>query len=390
MPEMNVGFLEMTRTLFRIGATSYGGPAIVADIRRVTVQQRGWVSEDEFRESLGLAQMLPGPVAVNTCAHIGYRLHGPAGLLAALVSYTSPAFILMLALSAAYFHFETLPLVAAAFRGLGPAVVAILVESLLSMTPAALRDWCGVAVAALAAGLLFADVETLLVLLVAVGVAILAGRIRKRSPDTATRAPAQHTPRPDLVWLLGAAGALALMIAGSALLSPRLPLVGITMAKIDLLAYGGGYTAIALMFREVVQSHAWMSARQLIDGLALGQITPGPVMITATFIGYHAAGIGGAVLGTTCIFLPSALVLLAVAPHFARIRHLPAVADAVCGLLAAFIAMLLHVLAGVARTSLTGWWELALAAVAVVALRMRVSVVWVVLAAIAAGLVLMR
>src|SRR5208337_1032974 len=108
---------QMARTFFRIGATSYGGPAIVAQIRQVTVLQKRWLSEEEFQDSLAFCQMMPGPVAVQTAAHIGWRMQGGMGTLVALVSYSSPAFLLMLGLSAAYFHYEGMPLVATAFRG---------------------------------------------------------------------------------------------------------------------------------------------------------------------------------------------------------------------------------------------------------------------------------
>jgi len=170
------------------------------------------------------------------------------------------------------------------------------------------------------------------------------------------------------------------------------PALGATMAKINLLAFGGGYTAIALMFHEVVNNtaHAWLTSKEFIDGLALGQITPGPVIITATFIGYRVGGLAGAIFATVCIFLPSSLLLVLIAPHFARVRHLAAVQSAVSGLLAAFIAMLLYVLAAVAKSAFIGPWDVALAAAAFAALRLRVNVVWVVLGATAVALAFMR
>ena len=387
---------RLARTFFRIGATSYGGPAIVAQIREVTVLQKRWLTEDEFRESLAFAQMLPGPIAVATAAHIGWRLHGGVGTFLAMVSYILPAFLLMLGLSAGYFHFEGMPSVTTAFRGLGAAVVAIVVQSIISMAQPALRNWQGLAIAAAAAVGFFAGADSLLVLLAAAIAGVLVGLVwpgaqePTAEPPVPTNGPASY--RRTVLATTAVALAFVVALSASRLVSPRFPSLGVTMAKINLVAFGGGYTAIALMFHDVVHNPAtaWLTSKEFIDGLALGQITPGPVSITATFIGYRVGGVLGATFATVCIFLPSSLLLVLLAPHFARLRGLRTVQDAVGGLLAAFIAMLLHVLALVAKSAFVGPWDIALALAAIVALRLRVNVVWVVLAAIALSLLVVR
>ncbi len=395
---MRVGLWPMARTFLRIGATSYGGPAIVAQIREVVVLEKRWLTEEEFRESLAFAQMIPGPVATQTAAHIGWRLHGGPGVLAAMLAYNSPAFVLMLGLSAAYFRYSQLPLVHTAFRGLGAAVVGIVVQSILSMAQPALRDWRGVAIAACAAWGFFAGAEVLLVLLAAAVAGVVIGAIRPGPRDEEAPpggAASQRPPgryRGTVAWAVAVALLYAGAIVASRGLSPNLPALGWTMTRINLVAFGGGYTAVGLMFQEVVHSpaHAWLTTKEFIDGLALGQITPGPVIITATFIGYKVGGFLGSAFATVCIFLPSSIVLVLVAPHFARFRHLPIVQSAVSGLLAAFIAMLLHVLAQVAQSAFIGPWDLVLAAASVAALRLRVNVVWVVIGATALALAFVR
>ena len=397
---LRVSMMQMARTFFRIGATSYGGPAIVAQIREVVVLDKQWVSEGEFAESLAFAQMLPGPVAVLTAAHLGWRLHGGAGTAAALTAYVAPSFLLMLALSAAYFRFEGLPAVAKAFHGLGAAVVAIVAQSILSMARPAINDWQGLAIAAGAAVGFFAGASPLLVLAGAALAGVLVGLVwpssanRAGAPDPPTPVPAtaDRSDRRTLLVTAGVALAFVVALLASGLVSPLFPALGATMAKINLLAFGGGYTAIALMFHDVVQStaHPWLTSKEFIDGLALGQITPGPVIITATFIGYRVGGLTGAVFATICIFLPSSLLLVSIAPHFARVRHLATVQSAVSGLLAAFIAMLLYVLAAVAKSAFIGPWDVAMAAAAFAALRLRVNVVWVVLGATALALAFVR
>jgi chromate transporter len=393
------GRIELARTFFRIGATSYGGPAIVAQIRKVTVLQKRWLTEDEFRESLAFAQMLPGPIATQTAAHIGWRLHRGIGVLLAMLAYNSPAYLLMLGLSAAYFHFERLPLVHSAFRGLEAAVVGIVVQSILSMAQPALRNWRGLVIGGLAAWGFFAGANTLLVLVGAAACGVAAGVVWPDTPepgendnDAPRGAPLAGSHPRTVLAVCAVALVYAAAIVASRAVSPVLPTLGLSMTKINLVAFGGGYTAVAFMFQEAVHNaaHAWLTPKEFIDGLALGQITPGPVIITATFIGYKVGGVLGSFFATVCIFLPSSLLLTLIAPHFARFRHLRVVQSAVGGLLAAFIAMLLHVLAQVAKSAFIGPWDVALSVAVVVALRLRVDVVWVVLGAVAVSLLLFR
>ena len=386
----------MAGTFLRIGATSYGGPAIVAQIRKTTVQEKRWLSEDEFRESLAFAQMLPGPIATQTAAHIGWRLHRGVGVLLAMLAYNSPAFLLMLGLSAAYFRYERVPLVHSAFRGLGAAVVGIVVQSILSMAQPALRNWRGLVIAGLAAWAFFGGANVLLVLIGAAACGVVAGFAW---PDSSTEEESLGDARRGeppgansgltVLTVCAVALAYAAAIVASRAISPSLPALGLSMTKINLVAFGGGYTAVAFMFQEAVHNaaHAWLTPKEFIDGLALGQITPGPVIITATFIGYKVGGVLGAAFATVCIFLPSSLLLTVIAPHFARFRHLPAVRSAVGGLLAAFIAMLLHVLAQVAKSAFVGPFDVGLTIAAVAALRLRVDVIWVVLGATVLALI---
>ena len=393
---MSVSRGQLAKTFLRIGATSYGGPAIVAQIREVTVLQKHWLTEDEFRESLAFAQTLPGPIAVATAAHIGWRLHGGVGTFVAMVSYIAPAFLLMLGLSAGYFHFEGMPSVTTAFRGLGAAVVAIVVQSIVSMAQPALRNWQGLAIAAAAAVGFFGGADSLLVLLAAAIAGVLVGLAwpAAQEPAAEPTLPANSggSYRRTVLAITAVALAFVVALSASRLISPRFPTLGVMMAKINLVAFGGGYTAIALMFHDVVYNPAtaWLTSKEFIDGLALGQITPGPVSITATFIGYRVGGVLGAIFATVCIFLPSSLLLVLLAPHFARLRHMAVVQDAVSGLLAAFIAMLLHVLAEVAKSAFLSPWDVALAVAAIVALRLRVNVVWVVLGSVLLSVLLFR
>ncbi|MBP1619866.1 MAG: chrA, partial [Acidobacteria bacterium] len=276
---------DLAATLFRVGLTAYGGPAIVAQIRQAIVFEKRWLSDEEFQESVAFAQMLPGPVAIQTAAHVGWRLHGAHGAFLALAAYSLPAFALILALSAAYFHYGTLPAVAAVFRALATVIVAIVVESILSMAQPALKDLRGVAIAALAAWGFFAGTNALLVLLGAAlaGVALRLGR----GNSTGDTAPVAPHGRPSVVTaaaVLAAAALLAAAVFGSGRLNRELPALGATMTRINLLSFGGGYTAVALMYGETVgrPARGWLTPKEFVDGLALSQVTPGPVIVTGT------------------------------------------------------------------------------------------------------------
>ncbi|MGC8724029.1 MAG: chromate efflux transporter [Acidobacteriota bacterium] len=386
---------SLALTFFLIGLTSYGGPAIVAQIRQVVVLKRRWLTEEEFQESLAFCQTIPGPIAVQTAAHIGWRMYGGLGEAIALTAYVFPAFGLMLALSAAYFRFGSVPLVAAVFKGLGAVVVGIVAESILSMTQSALRDWKGLLIASAAAAAFFTRQSTLLVLFgsAAIGALWIGGPPwRWRAGQTeGVAATGNRTPwRETVAWASGVGLLFAALVAASGFLQPLFPALGLVMVKVNLLAFGGGYTAVALMYEQVVASHAWLTAKEFIDGLALGQITPGPVIVTATFIGYKVGGVGGSCFATLCVFLPSSLLMAVLAPQFQRIRRYAVVGAAVRGLLAAFIAMLFLVLWQVGKASLLDWPTVVMALAALTALRLKVNPVWVILAALGVAAVFFR
>jgi chromate transporter len=385
---------KMARTFLGIGLTSYGGPAIVAQIRQVTVLRKGWLTEEEFAESLAFCQTLPGPIAVQTAAHIGWRLFGGIGAFIALTCYIFPAFLLIMGLSAAYFRYGSLALVAAVFKGLGAVVAGIVADSILTMARPSLKDWRGVLIAAAAAAGFFAGLNTLLVLAGAAALGCLltynSAGLLAAAVDVPKTPSLSRSTRRTLSWVLGLAVFFSAVVWATGLYSARFPDLGLAMIKVNLLAFGGGYTAIALMYQHVVTTHAWLTAKEFIDGLAMGQITPGPVIITATFIGYRVGGLTGSLFSTFCVFWPSSLLMVLLAPQFARVRRMRGMAASLRGLLAAFIAMLLFVFWQVAQASLTGLPTLAMAATGFAALRMKVNPAWVILAAVALSLVFFR
>ena len=384
---------DLAATLFRVGLTSFGGPAIVAQIRETVVERKRWVSEEEFQESLALCQFLPGPIAVQTAAHIGWRLRRGLGAAIALAAYTAPAFLLMLALSAAYFRFHQLPAVVVAMRGLAAAIVAIVAHAIWGLAQPTLRDWRGVVIAVLAAAGLIAGLETLVVLGLAAAAGVACAQLGLCDIDP----PAPAAPAPRLEsWPATVAACLAVgtgfaaIVALSGRLEPALPALGAALAKINLLAFGGGYTAVALMHHDFVAGggQELLTPDEFVAGLALGQVTPGPVILTATFIGVRVAGVLGGAFATVAVLLPSSLLLVALAPLFARVRDLRLVRGAIRGLLAGFVAMLLVVLYHVCQSAFTTAWAPLLSLACLAALRLRAPMAAVLLGAITAAALL--
>ncbi|MEW5701802.1 MAG: chromate efflux transporter [Candidatus Zixiibacteriota bacterium] len=388
--ETLVTLRELARTFFFLGLTSYGGPAIVAQIRQ-TILRKGWLTDSDLQDSLAFCQMLPGPVAVQFGEHIGWRLRGGRGAVVALVFYMLPTFILMLVLSAVYFRIGEVPLVVAVLKGLRAATVGIIVNAIISMSRPAISHWRAIPIALASAAGFLLHVNVILVLAGAgVAGALLLPRGRVGAQTSVNGAAPAVRYRRVVLWAVVVVVAFVMLIVLSGKLGPSYPSLGTAMTKVNLLAFGGGYTAIALMYDQVVTAYKWLSRPEFLDGLALGQITPGPVIITATFIGYKVGGVIGAVFATVCVILPSAVLLVVLAPQFVRLRRIDIMGRVVRGLLAAFIGMLLFVLWQVASVGMTEPLTLVLAIGSVIALRFVSNPIWVVLGAMVVTLVFGR
>ncbi|HNQ78643.1 MAG TPA: chromate efflux transporter [Acidobacteriota bacterium] len=372
--------LKLALAFFKIGLTSWGGPAIIAQIKKETVDKKKWVTEEEFKESLGFCQMLPGAIAVQTSAHVGYRIAGAAGSVAAFIAYTIPTVVFMFILSFVYFRFEGVPSFINLFDGLGLVVVAIIADAILSMRKVAISNMRGLVLAFLAAAALLMKAPPVAVLLCSclIGVVIFDKRAQR---DELNRIKTSVFLKRLYGPLLCAAVFFAgLFLAG--VYSPGLRDLGLSMTKVNLLAFGGGYTAVAVMYQESVLRTGWLTMKEFVNGLALGQVTPGPVIITATFIGYKVGGFRGASVATVFVLLPSYLILVFLSPFFNELRSLPFVGRMTQGLLSAFMGMLFQLLVHLSRESLTQWWTLLLLAAYFILLRFKVSPIFLVAASL--------
>ncbi|MBW6485856.1 MAG: chromate efflux transporter [Syntrophobacterales bacterium] len=369
-------------SFFRLGLTAFGGPAMLAEIRKMAVGEKEWLTEESFREGAGLCQMIPGATAMQAAAYVGLRSRGIGGAAASFVGFGLPAVILMLILSALYTRAHALPAVVSAFSGLQAVVVAIVAHAAFTFGKTWLKDWKG-ALVALAAAIMFGfGVHPIGVILLS-GLFGLGFYYRQTFPTKATfDGQNSFSPKP-LAWIiLVAAGVLILLY----LLKRELFTLAFLMAKIDLFAFGGGFSSVPLMFNEVVSVHGWMDTRTFLDGIALGQITPGPIVITATFIGYLQYGLAGGIIATAAIFLPSFVIIAGMVPYYDRLRTSPWFSRALHGILFSFVGLLLSV---TIRFGLKVPWEairILIAGGTFAALFFKVKLLYPVLAGIAASL----
>ena len=362
----------------RLGLTAFGGPAMVAYIRDLAVKKKRWLSQETFEDGMALCQSIPGATAMQTAAYVGLRAGGPLGALTAFVGFGLPAFALMVGLSAAYQAGRDLQAVLAAFHGLRVIVIAIVVNATVGFGRSSIKNGRDAILAASAAAFLVFHGSPIVAIVASAALSIPLYQ-GVNLPIRTSIADSPDTGRQTLAL----AGMLALLVAAGLavlyLLERRLFDLATLMLKVDLFAFGGGFASVPLMLHEVVGVRHWLDSRTFMDGIALGQVTPGPIVITATFVGYQVAGVLGALVGTIGIFTPSFLMVLVTVPYLDRLQHSPWFRRALRGVLASFVGLLMAV---TINFSLVASWSIpavVLAVAAFTALRLKVDILWVVL-----------
>jgi chromate transporter len=348
---------------------------MVAYICKMAVEQKHWLDEESFRSGVALCQTIPGATAMQTAAYVGLRVRGTSGAMASFVGFGLPAFLLMMTLSALYVQTRHLSPVVSTFSGLQAIVVAIVAKATASFGRTSLKKWQDGLIATVAACMFGLKVSPILVILLA---ALSALVLYNRQPIGQSKVDSKKEPYPlrNLLWLLSfAVVGFALLL----LLNRKLFQLAALMSRIDLFAFGGGFASIPLMFHEIVEVRSWMDASTFLSGIALGQVTPGPIVITATFIGYLLNGPFGGLIATVAVFLPSFVLVVATVPYFDRLRASARFNRVIGGILCSFVGLLLSV---TIRFALNVPWDLPrafLTSAAFVALSLNVDILWVVL-----------
>ena len=391
IPSSRGGRLREVAGLFlRLGFTAFGGPAAhVALMEDEVVTRRAWVSRERFLDLVALVNFVPGPNSTELAIHLGLLRAGMRGLVVAGVCFIVPAVLIILPMAWAYERYGRMPHVADAMAGINAGVIAVLAVACWRFGRTSVKDGFTGAVAVLVvAGLVVAKWRQLpQAELVVLAAAALAGAAR------------QWAARPRVLALapLPIGGATALAAAAGAAASPHW-LLGLVLffLKVGATLFGSGYVLVNYLHAGLVEQREWLTQAELLDAVAVGQVTPGPLLTTATFVGYvvghraggsDAAGVVGAVAATAAIFLPAFVFIALLGRWLPRLRELPAARGALDAANAAVAGMVFVVTATLAHQTLRGPFTIAVAAVtgAVLALT-RVNATWVMLAAAAVGL----
>jgi chromate transporter len=356
---------EVTLLALKLGCIAFGGPAAhIALLRDEVVTRRKWLTDAAFLDLLGATNLIPGPNSTEMVMHVGSLRAGWPGLVAAGACFILPAATIVTLMAAAYAAYGSAPSAGWLLYGIKPVIIAVVLQALWGLTRAAVKDLllAGIGLAVLALFLLGVNE---IALLFAGGALVML--IRNVGP-LATRLL-------GLAPLLAVGGALAPAGAGASVLGQLF----LIFLKIGAVLYGSGYVLLAFLRSDFVVRLGWLTDRQLLDAVAVGQFTPGPVLTTATFIGYLIGRVPGAVLATIGIFLPAFVFVAALNPLIPRLRRSPWLAALLDGVNAAALALMAGVTWQLARAAVVDWLTLALAAVAALLLiRYRLNSVWLV------------
>ncbi len=378
-------FGEAFMVWLKIGCINFGGPAgQIAMMHRILVDEKKWIDEPRFLHALNFSMLLPGPEATQLATYVGWVLHGVRGGLAAGILFVLPGAFVMLGLSLLYAYGRGLGPIDGALFGIKAAVLVIVMEALIRIGKRALKSWLLVSLAALAfVGIFFFDLPFPLI----VGAAALAGYVAAKSrPDLIGIAgtPAMALDHEKYRWrhailalLIGltiwwAPVALAALTFGP---GHVLVAIGLFFSKLAVVTFGGAYAVLAYMAQQVVQTHHWMTAPEMVDGLGLAETTPGPLILVTQFVGFLAAfrtpapfsqltaGMVGAALTTWVTFVPAILWIFAGAPFLEELRANKRLTGALAAITAAVVGVILnlsvwfalHVLFGSVTEHHAGW-----------------------------------
>ena len=389
VPELSLSSLFWI--FFRIACTSFGGfMAMISVVENVVVERKKLLTHQVMLDGISLASMLPGPVAVNVCTYVGYRLRGRAGALVAAFAAILPTFVLMVILSAAYFRWGQIPAVSKLFMGFIPAVTAVIVAAAWNMSRKSLvglREET-IAIAAFAALLGIGGFYSTLGIILGAGV--IGWLLFRADQGSPAQPPSDKKPV-----------ASATQLNANALLLGTAPILQIPWWSIDpailmklcavfagmsVMLFGGGYVFIPMIREVVVGHHHWVTSQEFIDAIALSQVLPGPILVSAAFIGLKVAGLAGAVVATAAIFAPPAVLMVVASNALGRLQHSSAIQAALRGVRPAVIGMIFAAAVVVGRTAVPVWYSIAIFAVALYALiRFRVEAVWIIPAVGVAG-----
>ncbi|MCB1056865.1 MAG: chromate efflux transporter, partial [Acidobacteria bacterium] len=373
-PRSRGRLLELAGLFVKLGSVAFGGPAAhIALLETEVVERRRWLERQHFLDLIGATQLIPGPNSTEMVMHVGHERAGWPGLLVAGAGFILPAALITGLFAWFYVRFGSLPAVAPFFAGIQPVIVAVVAAALWRLGHKAWKDsytlllGLSVAVAALVGT---GEIATLAAAALIGTLWLHTARKGPAPPSPGGASPGNGTPGTRAAVLAGAGAASASSALGATAVAtgaPTLVQLALFFLKVGSVLYGSGYVLLAFLEGGLVERWGWLTESQLLDAVAVGQLTPGPVLTTATFVGYLLAGIPGAVVATVAIFLPSFIFVAALNPWVPRLRRSPWTAAFLDAVNAAALGLMLAVTVDLARASIDGWFPALLAIAALVA-----------------------
>ncbi len=386
---------ELAALFLKLGTIGFGGPAAhIALMENEVVRRRQWLTREQFLDLLGAANLIPGPTSTEMAINVGYVRAGWAGLCVAGMSFILPAALITGAFAWAYVRFGAMTQAVSVLGGVKAAVIAVIAIAIWRLGKTAVKS-LGLAALCGLSGAFFLGVSPIGILFgggllgmlarraanVRAAAALLISPLLSRGPFAAS------TPRGTLTVWLRPLGAIAVTSAAVAGIRPSIYRIGLYFLQLGAVLYGGGYVLLAFLDQGLVQQHAWLTHQQLLDSVAIGQFTPGPVFSTATFIGYLLGGTPGAAVATVAIFLPSFFYVGLLAPILFRLRQSAWMAAFLDSVNVCAVALMGGVTFRLAGDALRGWPSWLISALSLVLLlRWKTNPAWIVLGGGIAGL----
>ncbi|PSB28192.1 chromate transporter [Stenomitos frigidus ULC18] len=360
---------ELAIVFLKLGTIAFGGPAAhIAMMDDECVKRRQWLSQEKLLDLLGITNLIPGPNSTELAVHIGYDRAGWKGLIIAGSCFILPAMLIVWALAAVYVRFQTVPEVGWLLYGVKPVIMAIVAQAFWKLGKAAIKDLPTAIAGATVIAAFFLNVNELVLLLLAGLGVMLFKNIQRGNTGVAAL-----LPFPIVLSQVS--------VTTAAIGKATWPQVFLVFLKIGSVLYGSGYVLLAFLQRDLVERMQWLTSQQLLDAVAIGQLTPGPVFTTATFIGYLIAGNVGAIAGTIGIFLPAFVFVAIVSPWAAKLRSSPWTSGFLDGVNAASLGLMAVVTYTLAREALIDWLTIGVALVStIVVFRFKINSAWLVLA----------
>ena len=377
----NPNYFDLFRSFFWIGLTGFGGLAMTAHIRKHIVDKRKWLDGSTFDSGLALCQIIPGAIVMQLAAYIGLKIKGIKGAIVCFFGFGFPAFLIMFILSLIYKQSKDISAVETVLSSLRVLIVAIVANAAFLFGKKNLRnsnDWL---IAVIAAGFFLIKLHPVIVLFISAFLGLVLTTKNTIQPEKRVMTQTFRF----FLWLL-----LIVVICASTLYFVNKNYFDLVtmMLRIDLLSFGGGLAAMPVMYHELVDVSHWFNDKTFMDGLILGQITPGSIIVSATFFGYLHFGILGSIIATIAVFTPSFLILIGLIPFFDKLRAFPQFHKIINGVLCSFVGLLTVITYRFTVEIHWNFTNIIFAIVAFILLIKKVDVIWVVLGGVIVSMLL--